>query len=227
MVRQAQIYLTTATSTALLLTASVAVFVVFAVTSSLRNFPIPGLSGLSVPGLTGSNKHVAATPSDPSSTRSRNVKHASHGGVSAARLPTDTRSAAAGPARPEPSSGASSLRLHGSSIGAAGPAGLAPVSVPSGTGSSIPASEPSTQPSAQKSSTLADPVAAPSAKHTSVSDPHLSGKGGVGGKSGKSSVGGKSSESSVPSDDAIDPAPKAHGAGHDKHALSSTTLAAP
>jgi hypothetical protein len=207
MVRQAQIYLTTATSTALLLTASVAVFVVLAVTSSLRHFPIPGLSGLSVPGLTGSNKHEAATPSDPSSTRSRNARPGSHRGASAARLPTDPRSATARSARPEASVRAT---LHGSSTGAAGPAGSAPVSLPSSDGSSLPASAPSTQPS---NSALADPETAPSAKHSSVSDPTLSDKGGGGGKIDKSTVGGKSkgSDSSVPSDGTVDPKPSPHG----------------
>jgi hypothetical protein len=217
MVRQAQIYLATATSTALLLSASVAVFVVLAATSSLRNFPIPDLSGLSVPGLTGSNDPVAATPSDPSSTRSRNVRPASHGGVSAARLPTDARSAAAGPARLEPSVRAT---LHGSSIGAAGPAGSAPVSLPSGGGSSISASGPSNQ-----SSALADPVTTQSAKHPSVSDPRVSGKSGKGVVGDKSDKSGKGSQSTVPSDTAIDPAPisNGHDAGHDKDALSSAT----
>jgi hypothetical protein len=216
MVRQAQIYFATATSTALLLTASVAVFVVLAATSSLRNFPIPDLSGLPVPGLSGSNGDVAAAPSDPSSTRSRNIRHASHGGVSAARRPTDTRSAPAGPARPGPSVRAT---LHGSSISAAGPAALAPASLPSGGSSSIPASGTSKRPSKQKSSALDDPVATPSTKDPSVSDPRLSGKGGADSKSAKGS------KSTVPTDGTIDPAPKSggHGTGHDKDALSSTT----
>ena len=221
MVRQGQIYLATATSTALLLAASVAIFVVLAATSSLRNFPIPGLSGFSSSGVTGSDKHAAPTPSDPSSPRSRNVSPPPHGGRSGARLPTDARSAASGPARAVPSSGASPVRLHDLRIGANGQASPAPVSLPSGGASSVPASAPSKQ----KSSASTDPVATPSGKHSSVSHPPASGKAGVGGKTDKGAVGGKSdkgSGSSVPSDGPA-PSSRGHGVGHVDDAPTAAT----
>jgi hypothetical protein len=182
MVRQAQTYFATATSAALLLAAVVAALVVLTITSSLRNFPIRDLSGFSIPGLTGSDEHPAAARSVPSSTRPRNVNLSPRGRLSSARLPTETRSGAAGLSRAEPSFSAAPPRLQSSSIGADGPGSPAPApaSVPGDS------SGPAGGTSEQTSSAPTDPVATPSADPPSIPEPSVSGKSGKSDKGGKS-----------------------------------------
>jgi hypothetical protein len=75
--RQAQIYLATASSSALLLAGLVAAFVVLTLGSTLRSFPIPQLDGVSLPGFAAPDQ---ASPADSSGDRGQGAAARERGG---------------------------------------------------------------------------------------------------------------------------------------------------